>query len=1539
MTDIFKDFLPRNAGFMPLDEGSAPDFTSRQNICLEMAGWTPDAWEPSEPFGPFPILDVCPSAPAYFAEAGHLTNRDLRTLASFMNLDVDFRNAEEIYRVLLRRSQDTPWILPFLEIYLRDSRSGKVGPGSRRRAKDDKIIWKMPLSKLGLRYQPRLHDRVDELRHSPVPVDIGVAAFCEYAVKTFFLCSSDLLIEESLESALVALRTDDPAERARLILGDIEEVESWFEHASKIIHVASDAPDMTSEALHEHAVEALGQMSFDLSTASPSDMFGLVMRIAAIARDQAERVSVDRRTSLLAELSASGVDLDPLSVKEGPIALMECLRDHGVIDELKSREEEVEEQRRVSDDLKAQISAAYDTDDFELLGEIAPKASRAKQSVSDACARRDRLLALIKSFAVEQKEDPETLRNHLFAILDEVGVIPDADEDDDMHASLSAALGADVDGAGGDAAAASPGAGADVAEDPGVASETGVTDNTDEGFPDPEGCALPEVGHPDAGAPDAHASADGAVEHDDPDRRSLAPEDADRAGTGASSGGRAARRAHHDDGQAVPVADGGADPYHDAGGGAADDDPVDDRLASDSLAAGDGSMDTSESSAGVPVMGEGAGPRKAAPRKDTGIAADDAPAARGAPTVGSDPAVPGAEEESVPGAPVETLADLVERDLVGIAADAAESFEARREGWPIKATALRAAAGSRASHREYGADAQRFLSIANRATGEQQGDIGSVMLLGALIRPSIFEKSSGLRSSLSELCRGSLGRHLQQAAEAISGLDYNFPPDSDELARLSGAQREPKRQRLAAQLDEWCEKYARKTSRWPFATAFMHHVVSDSGPIGAARAAIRAGSPDAAGLARKALSDLGSPSEIEDRSAEFGLSINRTELKLHPRGIDYLSRQFDEPLGLLDAWVRDAEREKSHDKKPQARFRTTIGNLQSRLEKALQGLRQEREENDDTLTRAVAHWIVLRVEETLRALKGHDASLFATLEEAFTAERDLLPAAARDCIEQTGPCDAALRDAILTCGYLEPADALVRARKEGAFDTAFRLAERFDPGVESVIHRDMAAFAETWGPEIEKRVRRLRTLRKLDYKYQEEITRWTSYCEIVMPRIDAIGKGTEIRDLADIPALVEEIDHTCILIETNIRADQADRIRQYRNEQNADEADTLVSGLEDLNIESIEDRIAQLRDGRSAATFETELQGAIADFNPAFLSFASSNEWPSSASARREASASESPLFIEEDRRAAGLDFIEIYRAIKASAARRKPDTAKIREFLEAVGFERVKIHGLDPVGRSNAWNGEISAEIRSVGADDWFLPPIFGSQATAGYRLLLVGPDVLPEVIVKALSTEMPAILIMCGVVDAARRHELAERMRANAIPALLIDEALATFTATRRQTRARTIFECGLPYGRVDPYTTDAGALPPEMFFGREEEIRHIMSRTADGCLVYGGRQLGKSALLGHVSRTRHAPENDIIVVRRDVKSLGIPRRPPRSGPILPACCRRRWCRPAAGRPTPFLAISATGSRARLAAGSCACSTRPTISWMPIHATTTPS
>jgi hypothetical protein len=1387
MPDDSKTAHQSSATFNFMADAGKPqiDFPDIPPACLVMSNWSEDDWNPPENFERFPILEICPDAPAYFAQAGHFTNRDLRGIVSLMRLDADFRDPDAIYRIVLARVQEHPWVLAILETLLSGERQGKKLIKNRSRRKGSMAVSKMPLSKLRLMEHPSLHDRLKELCLPSVEADIAVAAFCEYAILNSFLFLQSEDKESLFKDAMIILTYDGPKEIVESHLGDLDDVENWVGHAWGIIQLLDKHPDVVSEVILQHATETVKQISLMLTPDVEPEDFNLVARVSALAFAQAKQLHIPRREAVLTELEKTGIKVDSDNVTDAIIAALSMLLEAGAFDALRNWDLELIDLEETVADLCQQIQTASSDEDFTLLAELAPQANEAKKALEEARKTQDRLISLLTTIVSEKDAELDALVEKVCGILASSDFIDNIVDLGDVHEFPSHILsGSAVDKEDGSDDVLSEEADADDEDVPASSDDSSAPSDT----PDRVVDEVPVVEEDRAELVETATNVDDA-------EQSAQPE------TGVSPDPETAK-----------------------------EDPVESLSEEEATAAPEAVTDI-----------------------EIKAVEDDL-------EIGTDPAVPAT-----------ILADLIDRGLVGIAADAAEVFEAHGRGWPIQSAALRTAAASRAPHREYNADTQKFLAIASRVIGEEQGDLGSVLVLGSMIRPSIFEKSSGFRDNLSGLCRGTLGKHLQQATDAISGLDYDFPPDTDELARLSGAQRVPHKQRLATQLNEWCDAFSRKTSRWPFATAFMHHLASDNGLIGTARLAIQTGAPNAAGLARKAITQLSSPSEIEDRSVEFGSLSNRTGSRLHPKGVEYLHRQFDEPLGLLDGWVRAVEREGSQGQKSETRLRTIISNLQSRLEKAIQGLAQERETSSDPLTSAVAQWIIHQIEETLQVLQGQDAGTFATLEEALTAERDLLPAAARDALDSPDMSYDALRTALEQKGILQPEDALARALDEGAFDTATRLSERFNSDAQADIQRGMALFAENWQTEIQQRERRLKTLAKLDYKHQDEIARRLSWCEIALSRLKAIKDGSEIHDLADVPVQIADLDDISRTIEANIRSDQTQRIGQYRNEQNAEEADALLSTLDSLSIESIEDRIAQLRDGRSAATFETDLQGVISEFTPDFLSFATTKDWPGSAGAFQKAVESEGPLFIEEDRRAAGLDFIALFREITTSMSLRKPVMPKIREFFEAVGFERVKIHDFKQIGRSGAWQGLLSSEVRSVRSDDWFLPPVFGSQATGGYRLLLIGPDVLPEVITKALTSETPAILFMSGVVDTARRQELAERLRANAIPALVIDEAVVAFTATRRQARVRTIFECGLPYGRVDPYTTDAGALPPEMFFGRSDEIRHIMSKTADGCLVYGGRQLGKSALLGHVSRTRHAPEDDQIVVRRDVKSLG--------------------------------------------------------------------
>jgi hypothetical protein len=79
----------------------------------------------------------------------------------------------------------------------------------------------------------------------------------------------------------------------------------------------------------------------------------------------------------------------------------------------------------------------------------------------------------------------------------------------------------------------------------------------------------------------------------------------------------------------------------------------------------------------------------------------------------------------------------------------------------------------------------------------------------------------------------------------------------------------------------------------------------------------------------------------------------------------------------------------------------------------------------------------------------------------------------------------------------------------------------------------------------------------------------------------------------------------------------------------------------------------------------------------------------------------------------------------------------------------------------------------------------------------------------------------------------------------------------------RTQAMFQIGLAGGSYNPYTPEvAGAVPREMFFGRQEAIAQLWDM-AGSCLVYGGRQLGKSALLQQVRERYHKPDSGEFVL----------------------------------------------------------------------------
>lgn len=104
--------------------------------------------------------------------------------------------------------------------------------------------------------------------------------------------------------------------------------------------------------------------------------------------------------------------------------------------------------------------------------------------------------------------------------------------------------------------------------------------------------------------------------------------------------------------------------------------------------------------------------------------------------------------------------------------------------------------------------------------------------------------------------------------------------------------------------------------------------------------------------------------------------------------------------------------------------------------------------------------------------------------------------------------------------------------------------------------------------------------------------------------------------------------------------------------------------------------------------------------------------------------------------------------------------------------------------------------------------------------------------------------------------------------LPIALVDDILMLHLAKTQHSRPSTLLRCSLPFASPNPYVA-AGPVPREMFFGRAAQIAALQKETGGQSIVYGGRQLGKSALLEQVQRDFSDPRNGRHAWVRDIKA----------------------------------------------------------------------
>ena len=222
--------------------------------------------------------------------------------------------------------------------------------------------------------------------------------------------------------------------------------------------------------------------------------------------------------------------------------------------------------------------------------------------------------------------------------------------------------------------------------------------------------------------------------------------------------------------------------------------------------------------------------------------------------------------------------------------------------------------------------------------------------------------------------------------------------------------------------------------------------------------------------------------------------------------------------------------------------------------------------------------------------------------------------------------------------------------------------------------------------------------------------------------------------------------------------------------------------------------------------------------------------------------------------------------------AGRLDDRAKagITTIFSGLGFIVRKVD----VVRSERNFGEARIATDPLSARERCPIPAFGSFVNGQYRLVFLWGRPTEEDIYQHAderSGRQATIVLYLGRLSEARREVISRMARQRSRTLLVLDELLLVFLCGERDSRMPTLFACTIPFTYVQPYVTTAGLVPPEMFYGREQEIHEII-KPYGSVFIYGGRQLGKTALLRAVERTAHQPKVGSYAVWIDLKGEGI-------------------------------------------------------------------
>lgn len=253
---------------------------------------------------------------------------------------------------------------------------------------------------------------------------------------------------------------------------------------------------------------------------------------------------------------------------------------------------------------------------------------------------------------------------------------------------------------------------------------------------------------------------------------------------------------------------------------------------------------------------------------------------------------------------------------------------------------------------------------------------------------------------------------------------------------------------------------------------------------------------------------------------------------------------------------------------------------------------------------------------------------------------------------------------------------------------------------------------------------------------------------------------------------------------------------------------------------------------------------------------------------------------LSTDEAALAAEALDEWRALAAVERKDRLQVAPTRQvppLLKLLGYDAKSARPLDD--RSQHRREYRLFEATGVEINGRAKAPAFGSQIReqgGNLRVMMVWGRPPAKVVMSWAerdTSDASLLVVYFGTLSREARVELAvgsSRLQ----PLLVVDDAALAYLAARGNRQVSTATQTLLPFSGVNPYIREKrGRIGGEMFYGRDAERKSILDPRGTQ-VIYGGRGLGKSALLADAGErfTEQRPGyHQAVYVNLDQENIG--------------------------------------------------------------------